>query len=563
MSEPSDLDKLRQMTGAPDVDEPLVSEDAFADIEVHSERPTWKLPLPKLTLVGVILVPVFGLAGYFLLAGGRQSESSVASTPTTEPDTSSLPPETDPALQQARSEIAGLKARMALADQAYVQQQSRAAQTPKPSSNNATTQAQPKPSAPEASTRPVSSTTRSSSPAPTVRYQPPEPQIRTAAASAPSPSPPNPQFSQVDPTERWQQLARLGSYGAMAETPLPMDEGGVAERTSRTATVATVPSARTAPTSAVAALPKSSSPPRSHNTETAILTQTIQPAENLEEVVLTGDANLENEIGHSSQPENDFDLSPEPEPSPDLTNEDETEIAQTSIETDDSPFLEDAEALILQESSQPQSLIAGAHSSGHLATPVILDSPDNSDRYLVVMTEPLIDNRGQVAIPAGSEVVIQVDSVAENRLVELSATEVVWEEQGYQREIILPERVIQVRGEGGNPLVAQQFEDRGGEIAVMDAGQFALGAVRRTAELYTRSSSRVQTGDGTTVITEENPAPNILAGALEGGTDAILDTITERNQQAIEDMRNRPNIRYLAAGTPVQVFVNESMQMPL
>jgi hypothetical protein len=65
------------------------------------------------------------------------------------------------------------------------------------------------------------------------------------------------------------------------------------------------------------------------------------------------------------------------------------------------------------------------------------------------------------------------------------------------------------------------------------------------------------------VVTTENPAPNVLAGVLEGGTDAILDTITERNQRAIEELEQRPRIAYIEAGRPVQVFVNQSMQMPI
>ncbi|MBD1847989.1 hypothetical protein H6F89_32400, partial [Cyanobacteria bacterium FACHB-63] len=99
-------------------------------------------------------------------------------------------------------------------------------------------------------------------------------------------------------------------------------------------------------------------------------------------------------------------------------------------------------------------------------------------------------------------------------------------------------------------------------IAAMDAGQFLLGAVRRSAQLFTRSNSQIQTGNGTTVITESNPKPNVLAGALEGGTDAVLGSIEERNKQAIKDMEQRPNSLLIASGSPVQVFVNQSMLLP-
>jgi hypothetical protein len=158
---------------------------------------------------------------------------------------------------------------------------------------------------------------------------------------------------------------------------------------------------------------------------------------------------------------------------------------------------------------------------------------------------------------------VQVEGVAATGQVQLSATTAAWQEQGRTKEILLPTGAIQVRGKDGQPLIARQFTDKGKEIAALDAGQFLLGAVRRSAELYTRSNTRVQNGDGTTVVTEENPPPNILAGALEGGTSAILDTISERNQRAVEAIQNRPPIHFIKAGSPVQVFVNQSMQLPM
>jgi hypothetical protein len=221
------------------------------------------------------------------------------------------------------------------------------------------------------------------------------------------------------------------------------------------------------------------------------------------------------------------------------------------------------EARILQPPAAPASLVAGTQSNGSLATPVILDSTAAGNNLLVVLSEPLVDSRGQVAIPAGGELVVQVEAFSDNGLVQLSATQAIWNDQGQARELVLPQGVIQIRGQGGTPLKAEAYDDIGPGIAAMDAGQFALGSIRRASELYTRPNTRVETGSGTTVVTAENPAPNVLAGVLEGGTDAILDTMTERNQRAIEELEQRPRIAYIEAGRPVQVFVNQSMQMPI
>jgi hypothetical protein len=227
------------------------------------------------------------------------------------------------------------------------------------------------------------------------------------------------------------------------------------------------------------------------------------------------------------------------------------------------PILEEAEARILEASLEPQALVVGASSPGELITPIAIDESGQSDRFTVRMNEALIGNQGKIAFPEGTEFVVQVDRVSETGQVHLSAIAATWSVNGQQQEITLPPNTIQIRGEAGEPLVAEHFEDRGDEIAGMDAGQFLLGAAGRAAQLYTRSGSRVQTRGSSTIITEENPTPNIVAGLVEGGTDAVLDSIQERNQRAIERMEEMPNIRYIEAGTDVEIFVNQSMFMPM
>jgi hypothetical protein len=226
------------------------------------------------------------------------------------------------------------------------------------------------------------------------------------------------------------------------------------------------------------------------------------------------------------------------------------------------PILEEEEARILEGADRQHSLTIGTRAEGELITPAVITG-NNADRFTIKLTEPLMDNQGQIAFPEGTELVVQVDSASETGQVHLSAIAATWSIDGQQQELMLPPGAIQVRGEGGEPLVAEHFDDRGDEIAGMDAGQFLLGAAGRAAQLYTRSGSQIQTRGSSTVITEENPDPNILAGLVEGGTDAVLESIQERNQRAIERMEELPNIRFIDAGTEVEIFVNQSMFMPM
>jgi hypothetical protein len=522
------LDMLRDMMGAPDLAEPLVAEEAFSSEPVQSERPFWKLPVPKLVLIGSALVPVFALAGVFI-AGSRQGDAPGTATTTAEPDQTEAQPQTVEAeLEEARAEIAALKAQMALEDQGMVQTTAsgsppRPTTTPAPPSpTSVATPSRPTPR-PVASAPPPTISARPASPS--VRYPAPTPRLQptaTPVVSRPSAVPTAPASTAepaIDPAELWQQLAQVGSYGSL---PLPEE---TAESVPMPEPIA---QAQFAYATTLPPAPALVSPPESPETEGMPEFSTAEP--------------------------------------PDLQSIEALDEGSVAAIDDESPTYPDIlaaeEARILQP-APPASLIAGTQSSGSLATPVILDSTAEGNNLLVVLSEPLVDSQGQVAIPAGGELVVQVDTVSDNGLVQLSATQAIWNDQGQARELVLPQGVIQIRGQGGMPLQAEAYDDIGPGIAAMDAGQFALGSIRRASELYTRPNTRVETGNGTTVATTENPAPNVLAGVLEGGTDAILDTITERNQRAIEELEQQPRIAYIEAGRPVQVFVNQSMQMPI
>lgn len=523
----TDLETLRQMTGAPSPDEPLVSPDTFADLEVQSVRPAWKMPLPRLLLIGAALMPVFGLAGLFL-TGSRQTSLRVQppSTSASKATPEHQERQTGEELEQLRQDNARLQANAALDGQGMIQERL----------ENTQPQSEPElnvPSAPPPDPMPVA--TMPIAPPETINYRPSSIQSTPSIQVASSPTPrtvssvnrPSDTTPQRDPIEQWQQLAQLGSYGAIA-APEIITPGLAGERTVEELPVASVPSAQVIPAST--------------SRFSKIPYQTLELPSPVEEV--------EPEIISTPvEPEDPFVVS--------LEN---TQTENTAIHP---PILENAEAAILQSQPLPSFLITGTHSAGRLDAPILLDNPQPTDRFAITLSEPLRDHQGNIAIPSGSKLLVQVDRVSETGLVELSASQVVWEVEGQQQELRLPPGAIVIRGEDGDPLIAEQYGDPSAEIAAMDASQFVIGAIGGAAELYTRSDTRIQTGDGSTVVTEENPAPNLLAGALEGGTDALLDTITERNQRAIERIETRPTVAYIKAGTEVQVFVNQSIQLPM
>jgi hypothetical protein len=221
------------------------------------------------------------------------------------------------------------------------------------------------------------------------------------------------------------------------------------------------------------------------------------------------------------------------------------------------------EASILAE--QPQrSLLAATKAEGILTTPIVFDQGKvQDDRFTIQLARPIKAEDGSIALPSGTQLIVQVNSIAETGLVKLQAVSAIVNQEGQQAEMSLPSDAIRIRGKDGKPLIAQNYGDKGKAIASMDAGTFALGALNKASELFTRSqSSTVVSNNGGLITSTQNPKPNLLAGVLQGGSQALLDTIKQRNQQAIQAIAQQPNIRFLPAGSVVEVYVNRSLPLP-
>jgi hypothetical protein len=226
-----DINQLRQLTGTADLDKPLITPAEFSVESNQSARPIWMKPLPKFAMVMILLLPILALAGTFLHGGGHAEPSKTAlGQPTQNPSSPSSKPDT--ATADMQQEIARLKAKSALDGQAKIEKQ--LAKQPNGKPIKVVQKPIVKPSTPP-------STIAKSQPASTVAIRSEPPKIATAPMPRSSvvrpevipiressPMPRNasarrssttnqPQKSEeaIDPQERWQQLARVGSYGAV------------------------------------------------------------------------------------------------------------------------------------------------------------------------------------------------------------------------------------------------------------------------------------------------------------------------------------------------------------
>ncbi len=216
---------------------------------------------------------------------------------------------------------------------------------------------------------------------------------------------------------------------------------------------------------------------------------------------------------------------------------------------------------ILQETPR-QFITAGVKAKATLATPLAWDETvksASSDRFIVVLAEPLVAANGEVALPVKTQLVTQMRSLSDSGMVSLAVVAALVEQDGEFVEIPLPNDTIQIRGVEGKPLIAKTLRNKRSQIFGRDASQFIIGAIQKGAEIFNRPRSQSTFGSGGIFSSStENSDPNLLAGILEGGSETLLDNLEQRNERALEKIENRPDIRFLAAGSEVEVFVNES-----
>lgn len=223
------------------------------------------------------------------------------------------------------------------------------------------------------------------------------------------------------------------------------------------------------------------------------------------------------------------------------------------------------------QTKSPKSVRVGTSVKAVLATAVFgettrstnnRNNQDNSPKnvFVVRLQEPLKSIDGEVVLPAKTEFLTEVSSISEQGLVQLNVVRLVRENNGNLTEQSLPQNAILIRASAGKPLVANQYK-RGTSTAMIDASQFVLGGIGKAAELFNRTESQVTTTATGTVVTNNNPRRNLLAGILEGGVRTVVPQITQRNQQAISQAMQRTNIWFLPAGKEVEIYINQTMQL--
>lgn len=372
---------------------------------------------------------------------------------------------------------------------------------------------------------------------------PPQPVLqatRPIQIIQPAPGPPTPQPSPaVDPFERWSQLASLGQTRGLTMRETASNSEG--QPTSGANSYAT--SSTAAPNIADTPAP------------TALSTQSntsLAPTRTQQQSTQQGISTVS--IGYTRVNNN-----------PTATN---------------TTGMTDGEMGILNQSPVNQNSNSGVSSALEVAiatsvnarvvVPMLWDesgkSPTNG-RFAIQLTEDMLATDGSIALPTGTILVTQVESVNQgNKLVNMSVVALVYpDSQGRIRQEAIPPGNLLIRGKNNQPLIAQGLFDKGSEIAKQDLLVGVLSSLGRVGEIINQprtqsSSSSSSFGfSQSTVTTTSNP--NVLAAALEGFFKVTGDRLAQRSNQAVQQMLQTPNVAVVPEGTKVSVFVNSFLRV--
>ncbi len=200
----------------------------------------------------------------------------------------------------------------------------------------------------------------------------------------------------------------------------------------------------------------------------------------------------------------------------------------------------------------------GQMASAETVTPIIC-IPDQ--RFIAQLTEPMTSSNGWELLPTGTQIIMTCESVQENGMVEMNALAILQEGTEYP----IKEGAISIRGEEGQPLIAQSWNNHRGEIAKRDRTLFIIGALSKVGEILNEpeSQSSVVTNGGTsqTSSTVTSSNPDILGAILEGGFEPLTDQVAARNEQQLDALLNQETIGYIPAKAQLQIFVNQSFSL--
>ncbi|WP_036486849.1 hypothetical protein [Myxosarcina sp. GI1] len=221
-----------------------------------------------------------------------------------------------------------------------------------------------------------------------------------------------------------------------------------------------------------------------------------------------------------------------------------------------------------QSSSQIKTVPLGTSVSGTVATNIVWsnNTASNRTRATLTLTEPLTNQQGEIALPTGSNLIVEVAQIDSNGMTLLDAIAVSYvDKQGQFRQQAVTPGTLLVRGESHQPLIAEAIGDSGGTVLGQDLLIGALGAGDRGFEVLNEPTEQTIVRDdnfyGSSFRSSTRRDRSLVNGALEGAFSTTKERLEARSDRLVEEEIARSKIYQIEAGTPVSIYVNSFLQI--
>jgi hypothetical protein len=189
-------------------------------------------------------------------------------------------------------------------------------------------------------------------------------------------------------------------------------------------------------------------------------------------------------------------------------------------------------------------------------------SADN--RFAVQLTEPLKSMNNTPALPVGTIIIFQTANVS-NRVVAADAVGLVYDDRlGKTQQLSLPAGGLLIRSSNGGPLVAKQEGGKGssGITGDLAAGVFnSLATVGKTINQPSSSSSSLSTSGGSSQSITTSSSNPELWAAAVEGFFSPFAQKLSQKAETANQSSEEPVVTYLPEKTTVTLIANKPLQI--
>ena len=183
-------------------------------------------------------------------------------------------------------------------------------------------------------------------------------------------------------------------------------------------------------------------------------------------------------------------------------------------------------------------------------------SPTTAPTQLIfiALTTPVLDIRGEVLLPAGTQIMCEVAAM-DNGMLQVSSAKASIDGQ----LIDLPKNSIMLQNASKQPLVAQLKTFGQGEVFNRDLYAIAGNIATAIGQNITQPQTQTIASNGG-IVQSTNPSINIPGAALSGFAPVVSQWM-QRNQSAVTQINGASKIWFLPTGTDVNLIIAQSFTL--